>query len=262
MVRLESIKRRSGTRAFLDNRSKKGFKTKAHSHFLFSSLLRPRFSASFSLSLFSFPHSHKNTFLQKQQSIFQRPASSRNSQDGAMICDIFTRGVGHDRCRRHKGATQQKILYFSDDEMDCLPTPRDSKLARFRRRHPDRSDRRRSANADILESVGLPPTVSYNDMKALQEGLSIDDILGRRSSCSIRFKEAVSIVGGNATQAARRASKSATSVARWSKKMTPPIISTKLQKKALRQSYQSSTFHETVDSPHQFHEKNNLSRPQ
>lgn len=153
-----------------------------------------------------------------------------------MIFDIFS-ARGHS-ARNNNGATKQKMLYFSDDEMDCTPAQQDRKPVRFRRRHPDRSDRRRSANADILESVGLPPTWSYNDMKSLQDGLCIDDILGRRSSCSVRFKEAVSAVGGNATQAARRAS-------RWSKKMT----GSKLQKKALRQSFQSSTFHDEKSLP-------------
>ncbi|ERT01337.1 uncharacterized protein SPSK_08038 [Sporothrix schenckii 1099-18] len=178
-----------------------------------------------------------------------------------MLCDIFTRGVGR-RSTINNGAAQQKMLYFSDDEMDCVPTSRDFKPVPFRPRHTKHSDRRRSANADILESVGLPPTVSYSDMKALQDGINIDDILGRRSSCSVRFKEAVSMVGGNATQAARRASKSATSVARWSKKMSPTIIDSKLRKRPIHHSYQSSAFPEIVGSPPRFHDKVDISRSQ
>ncbi|CAK7229389.1 hypothetical protein SCUCBS95973_007206 [Sporothrix curviconia] len=145
-----------------------------------------------------------------------------------MICDIFGRRRGYNNTSR--GTVVQKVLYFSDDETDCRPAsvPKPSRA----RRHPDRSRRRRSANADILESVGLPPTVSYHDMKTLQDGLSIDDILGRRSTCSARLKEAAAVIGGNAAQVAQRASRSAKSVARWSSRMTPPIVDKRLRKKA------------------------------
>lgn len=42
-------------------------------------------------------------------------------------------------------------------------------------KHDDRSRRRQSSNADILESIGLPTTGSFHDMKSLQ-GSTLYDV--------------------------------------------------------------------------------------
>ena len=136
-----------------------------------------------------------------------------------------------------------------------------------RRRYndPARNDlagRRRSANADILESLGLPSMVSFQDMKTLQDGLSEEDILGRHksqrrqrsrsvsvclSSCNDCFRGAATIVGDNAAQAARRASQSLSSVARWTRNVTPPSICLKLQKKHSQDQDHPATGRSAVD---------------
>ena len=176
-----------------------------------------------------------------------QPSLLSSQSAPAMICDFLGRRRGGNSA--NAGAAAQKMLYFSDEEPDYhttpSPTPAPASRYSFPRRHPDRSQRRRSANADILESVGLPPTVSYHDMKSLQDGLCIDDILGRRSTRSSRFKEAATIIGGNATQVARRASTSAARVARWSRTITPPHF---FVNKTLRRS-EPRHLDRYVDSP-------------
>ncbi|EPE03838.1 hypothetical protein F503_01728 [Ophiostoma piceae UAMH 11346] len=126
----------------------------------------------------------------------------------------------------------------------------------------DLAGRRRSANADILESLGLPSMVSFQDMKTLQDGLSEEDILGRHKShrrqSSRRvsvclstyndcFRGAATIVGDNAAQVTMRASQSLSSVARWTRKVTPPSIHLRLQKKHNHDQVPSATVGSDAD---------------
>ena len=147
-----------------------------------------------------------------------------------MICGIFTRrwGQGAASINAESSTEAPKAFYFSEDETDSH-TESHLKPSRAQK-HPDRSRRRRSANADILESVGLPPTVSYHDMKSLQDGLSIDDILGRRFTCGGCLKEAAATIGCNTHRAAQRASRSAARLARWSRRISSPAIDKRLRK--------------------------------
>lgn len=108
----------------------------------------------------------------------------------------------------------------------------------------DLAGRRRSANADILESLGLPSMVSFYDMKQLQDGVSEEDIRGPRKSKGHRrqrsravsvclstyndcFRGVTAMVSDNAAQVAKRASQSLSSVARWTRKVTPTSMHSK-----------------------------------
>ncbi len=132
-----------------------------------------------------------------------------------MACHAFAGDPSH--CEKNVVSVKTAFcLHDSDDEY--LPKYIEPFPAK-KQRHGKRTGRRQSANADILESLGLPTTGSYHDMKTLQGGLSVDDILGRRSTCGDCLRKAASAVCGNAATAAKRVSTSAVGLARRSKRL-------------------------------------------
>ncbi|OAA65813.1 hypothetical protein SPI_02600 [Niveomyces insectorum RCEF 264] len=127
-------------------------------------------------------------------------------------------------------ATEEEWIDFVSQErgnMSAQLPPRGNHY-----RHREQPGRRRSSNADILEKYGLPSTGSYSDMQSLEDGLTIEDILGHAdTSCCGPLHETIVALRKKASHTAKKASKSVKkAAARWTRKMTPSAVNNKRQR--------------------------------
>lgn len=127
------------------------------------------------------------------------------------------------------------------------------------RKHPDSTRRRRSANADILESVGLPTTGSFNDMKSLNGSTLCkvsrkdDDFCGLRSfvkSITKAAKRAKAAARSSATARTTRTTSRKTMLTALTKERLLPSAENKHQNRGM--SVHSSASNRKDDQELQF----------